>query len=251
MRKYVAMLAVILSASCVNASPKGNAPVVVEVNSCPSVLVEEVQRKPVPKPQKLTLDEKVKYVHSVLEDIQKFESDSPAQVIRTVPNSKDFFEVVYFPDMTCFKTPHSDQETEEKLLELEYRSHSDKKSINIRLRDYHPFASVDNVELQIYDYTSRSFDVKFFNVTGYPALYEKILQIFYEEFQGYEKSGKAWEDFPRGDFFDGPESENKKALDLKSSFDHLYGFLEKNKDKGISADDPKILDKLPYVCSSL
>src|SRR3989344_9310327 len=240
MKKYVA-LAALLSVSCRNV-PKGNAPIVVGVNSCPSVLVEEVQNEHVSRPSKPPLDEKVKYVHSVLEDIQKFESDSPAQVIRTVPNSKDFFEVVYFPDMACFKTPHSDQETEEKLLELEYRSHSDKKSINIRLRDYHPFASVDNVELQIYDYTSRSFDTTFFNVTGYPALYEELIQIFYLEFQGYEKSGKAWEDFPRGDFFDGPESENKKALDLKSSFDHLYGFLEKNKDKGISADDPKILD---------
>src|SRR3989344_2242893 len=252
MRKYVATLAVLLSMSCGNAAPKGNTLGVVEINSGPSVLVEEVQGNPVSAPKGPTLDEKIDYVISVMEEIKKTEvrlAGGPGQVKRYLPNSKDDFEVVYYPDMTCWRTPLSDQETEEEILELRYLVRDNQKKINIRLRDLYPFNSVESIKVEVDDYGSKSSDTYWFNTTGNFPLYKQLLQIFYEEFRAYEKSGKTWDSFPRG-VFDGTESENQKALDLRPSFDRLYEHLEKNKDTGINLNDPNIFHKLNPVCFS-
>jgi hypothetical protein len=250
MRNKTAMLSLLL-AGCGPALGLRNVPVV-EVQKG-SIVAEEQEEEPIlAKPQEKSIEEKVQYVTDILAEIQKAEPlfyDGPGQVRRYTPNSEDSFQAVYYPDLTCYITPRSLFATQEEVLEFEYSFwKDDQHKITIKLRDFKPFNSIEQITLGTYD--GHDHKTWFFNTKGSVDLYKELLQILYEEFSAYQQSGNSWQTFNHGTF-DRIDSDSEKLIKAQKSFHDLYKLLSQNIHKGISAEDPQILDKIAYVCSTL
>ena len=129
----------ILSLGCENTASKVYTPVV-GLYSSPSVLITEVQGKHESKPE-YNLDERGNYVASAMEEIHHLDSEYPAQVIRGVPNSNDYFEAVYYPNLDCWRSSASDKKVKEKVLDLHYTAKDQETIRSVRFRYFYPFKS--------------------------------------------------------------------------------------------------------------